>query len=255
MGKIIVVANQKGGVGKTTTTINLAASLANAGKKILVVDMDPQGNATSGFGVDKNEVEHTIYERLLDLCSNDDCVISGAFPGLDLIPSNINLAAAETELVDIEDKEYKLANILKDLKEKYDFIMIDCPPSLNLLTINAMCAGESVLIPIQCEYYALEGLAQLLQTISLVSERMNEKLQIEGIVFTMYDGRTNLAFQVVQNVKEQLDVHTFETMIPRNVRLAEAPSYGMPIIAYDPRSSGAESYQSLAEEFINLQRK
>ena len=250
MSKIMVVANQKGGVGKTTTTINLAAALANHGKKILVIDMDPQGNATSGFGVDKYAQENTAYELLIGHCDLDDCLLKNVFEGLDLIPSNINLAAAETELVDLEDKEFILDGFVQKIRDQYDYILIDCPPSLNLLTINAMCAGEKVLIPIQCEYYALEGLAQLLQTTSLVAELMNNNLDIDGIVFTMYDGRTNLAFQVVQNVKEQIDVYTYESMIPRNVRLAEAPSYGMPIIAYDPKSSGAESYMSLAEEFL-----
>lgn len=250
MSRIISIANQKGGVGKTTTTINLSACLAEKGKKILVVDIDPQGNTSSGLGIDKDNIENTIYELFLDECTLEDCIQKSIVDNLDVIPSNINLSGAEIELISMEDKEYMLKNILDPLREKYDFILIDCPPSLNLLTVNAMTASDTVLVPIQCEYYALEGLTQLIHTIDLITERLNSKLEIEGIVFTMYDARTNLSTQVVQNVKENLNRRIYKTIIPRNVRLAEAPSYGMPIIMYDSKSSGAEAYRFLAEEVI-----
>lgn len=250
MSRIISIANQKGGVGKTTTTINLSACLAEKGKKILVVDIDPQGNTSSGLGIDKDNIENTIYELFLDECTLEECIQKSIVDNLDVIPSNINLSGAEIELISMEDKEYMLKNILDPLREKYDFILIDCPPSLNLLTVNAMTASDTVLVPIQCEYYALEGLTQLIHTIDLITERLNSKLEIEGIVFTMYDARTNLSTQVVQNVKENLNRRIYKTIIPRNVRLAEAPSYGMPIIMYDSKSSGAEAYRFLAEEVI-----
>jgi chromosome partitioning protein len=251
MGKIIAVANQKGGVGKTTTTINLAASLAELGQKILVIDVDPQGNTTSGFGVDKNNQENTIYELLLDDCSVNETIIPGAVPNLDLIASNVNLAAAEIELIGIPRKEYILRDALDFVKDDYDYIFLDCPPSLSVLTVNAMTASDSVLVPIQCEYYALEGLSQLIHTINLVRERLNPGLDIEGIVFTMYDARTKLSSEVIDSVKESLDAKIYNTIIPRNVRLAEAPSYGMPINLYDKKSTGAESYRNLAKEVIN----
>lgn len=250
MSRIISIANQKGGVGKTTTTINLSACLAEKGKKVLVVDIDPQGNTSSGLGIDKDNIENTIYELFLDECTLEECIQKSVVDNLDVIPSNINLSGAEIELISIEDKEYMLKNILDSLRDKYDFILIDCPPSLNLLTVNAMTASDTVLVPIQCEYYALEGLTQLIHTIDLITERLNSKLEIEGIVFTMYDARTNLSTQVVENVKENLDRRIYKTIIPRNVRLAEAPSYGMPIIMYDAKSSGAEAYRFLAEEVI-----
>ncbi len=251
MGRIIVIANQKGGVGKTTTAINLSASLAKKGKKVLVIDTDPQGNTTSGFGVDKENAGHDVYELLLGDCEIQDAIHPDVFENLSLIPSNINLAAAEIELIGVEEKEFILKKALDEVKDQYDFIMIDCPPSLNLLTINSMCAGDTVLVPIQCEYYALEGLTQLMHTIQLVTDRLNPNLEIEGVVFTMYDARTNLSLQVVENVKNNLNQNIYKSIIPRNVRLAEAPSYGMPITEYDPKSTGAESYMLLAEEVIH----
>lgn len=251
MGRTIVIANQKGGVGKTTTSINLSASLAKLDKKVLVVDMDPQGNTTSGLGVEKDNVEHTVYELLVGESSIEECIQKDIFENLSIIPSNINLAAAEIELIGVEEKEYLLKNALDNVKEKYDFVIIDCPPSLNMLTINSMCAGDTVLVPIQCEYYALEGLSQLMHTINLVKERLNPELEIEGVVFTMYDARTNLSLQVVENVKSNLHQNIYKSIIPRNVRLAEAPSYGMPITLYDAKSTGAESYRMLAEEVIH----
>lgn len=250
MGRIIAIANQKGGVGKTTTSINLAASMAAKGKKILVIDTDPQGNTTSGFGVDKNDLENTIYELILDECSIRDCIIKNVFENVDLIPSNVNLAAAEIELIGVERKEFILKNAVDYVVDNYDYIFIDCPPSLNMLTINSMTTANSILVPIQCEYYALEGLSQLIHTVNLVKERLNPELEMEGVVFTMYDSRTNLSAQVVENVKNNLNQYIFQTMIPRNIRLAEAPSYGMPIAAYDSKSAGAESYNMLADELI-----
>lgn len=251
MGRIIAIANQKGGVGKTTTTINLSACLAEAGKKVLTIDMDPQGNTTSGLGVDKNECENTVYELILGECSFRESLVHTEFEGLDLIPSNVNLAGAEIELLNIENREYVLHNEIEKVKDDYDFIIIDCPPSLNMLTVNAMTTATTVLVPIQCEYYALEGLTQLMYTINLVQERLNPLLKMEGVVFTMYDARTNLSLQVVENVKENLDTTIYKTIIPRNVRLAEAPSHGKPINVYDPRSTGAESYRLLAQEVID----
>ena len=251
MGRIIVIANQKGGVGKTTTTINLSASLAKLNKKVLVIDMDPQGNTTSGLGVDKENAENNVYDLLLGECGIKEAIISNIYDNLSIITSNINLAAAEIELIGIEEKEFILKKALDQVKNDYDFVLIDCPPSLNLLTINSMCAGNTVLVPIQCEYYALEGLTQLMHTIELVTDRMNPDLEMEGVVFTMYDARTNLSLQVVENVKNNLQQNIYKSIIPRNVRLAEAPSYGMPITEYDPKSTGAESYMLLAEEVIH----
>ena len=215
--------------------------------------MDPQGNTTSGLGIDKNQVENTVYELLLEEVSIDECIYTSVMEGLDVIASNINLSGAEVELISIENKEFLLKERISLLRDKYDYIVIDCPPSLNLLTINAMTTSDTVLVPIQCEYYALEGLSQLIHTIDLIKERLNPKLEIEGVVFTMFDGRTNLSLQVVENVKENLDRNIYKTIIPRNVRLAEAPSYGMPINMYDTRSSGAEAYRLLAEEVIQYQ--
>ena len=251
MGRTIVIANQKGGVGKTTTAINLSASLADLGKKILVIDTDPQGNTSSGLGVEKNEVENTVYELLIGETTIEECIQKEVFENLDIISSNINLAAAEIELTGFEEKEFILKKAVDQVRADYDFIIIDCPPSLNTLTINAMCAADTVLVPIQCEYYALEGLSQLMNTVELVRDRLNPNLEIEGVVFTMYDARTNLSLQVVENVKANLDQKIYKTIIPRNVRLAEAPSYGMPITKYDARSTGAESSRLLAEEVIN----
>ncbi len=250
MGRVIAIANQKGGVGKTTTSINLSAALAEKGKKVLVIDADPQGNTTSGFGIEKNELENTIYELLLGECSVQDCLIRNTVPGVSVIPSNVNLAAVEIELIDADSREFILKKEIEWVKDDYDFIMIDCPPSLSMLTINAMTTADTVLVPIQCEYYALEGLSQLIHTVNLVKERLNPGLEMEGVVFTMYDARTNLSNQVVENVKSVLNQKIFDTVIPRNVRLAEAPSYGMPICKYDPKSAGAEAYAMLADELI-----
>lgn len=251
MGRIIAIANQKGGVGKTTTAINLSASLASLGKKVLAIDMDPQGNMSSGLGVDKNEVEKTVYDLIIGNIGIEECIYEEVIENLDVLPSNIDLSAAEIELIGVDNKEYILRDEVNKVKEKYDFIIIDCPPALNMLTINAMTTSDSVLVPIQCEYYALEGLSQLIHTIELVQERLNPELEIEGVVFTMYDARTNLSLQVVENVKDNLNQNIYKTIIPRNVRLAEAPSYGMPINLYDPKSKGTESYLLLAEEVIN----
>ena len=252
MGRIIAVANQKGAVGKTTTAINLAASLAEYQKNVLIIDMDPQGNTTSGFGVDKNELEHSLYDLITDNCTIQECILENVlFDTLSLIGSNVNLSGAEIELIDVERKEFILKDALDEIKDQYDFIVIDCPPSLNMLTINAMTTANSVLVPIQCEYYALEGLSQLIHTIDLVQQRLNPNLLIEGVVFTMYDVRTNLSNQVVENVRNNLDAKIYDTLIPRNIRLAEAPSYGLPINLYDSKSAGAESYRLLAKEVID----
>ena len=251
MGRVIAIANQKGGVGKTTTTINLSACLAEKGKKILVIDTDPQGNTTSGFGLEKNDIENTIYELLLGEISIEESIIKNAVEGVDIIPSNVNLAAVEIELIGVDKKEFILRNEVEWVKDRYDFIIIDCPPSLSLLTINSMTTADTVLVPIQCEYYALEGLSQLIHTVNLVKERLNPYLDMEGVVFTMFDSRTNLSMQVVENVKANIQQKVYDTLIPRNIRLAEAPSYGMPINIYDPKSAGAEAYMSLADEIIN----
>ena len=252
MGRIIAVANQKGGVGKTTTSINLSASLAAKGKKVLMIDSDPQGNATSGYGIDKNELDNTIYELILGECSIQDCIVKEIVPGVSVLPANVNLAAAEIELIGVEKKEYILKNEIDWVKDSYDFIIIDCPPSLSMLTVNAMTTADAVLVPIQCEYYALEGLSQLIHTVNLVKERLNPRLDMDGIVFTMFDSRTNLSNQVVENVKSNLEksINVYHTIIPRNIRLAEAPSHGEPIQIYDPRSVGAESYMMLAYDVI-----
>ncbi len=251
MKRVIAIANQKGGVGKTTTSINLSACLAEAGKKVLVIDTDPQGNATSGLGLDKEECENTVYDLVLDQCSIKECMYQVEnIPNLTIIPSNVDLAGAEIELLGINEKEYILRNAVDYVKEDFDYVIIDCPPSLNMLTINAMTTADSVLVPIQCEYYALEGISQLIHTIDLVQQRLNPKLKIDGVVFTMYDKRTNLSSDVVDTVKNNLNATVYQTIIPRNVRLAEAPSHGLPINLYDEKSAGAESYRNLAKEII-----
>lgn len=255
MGRTIAIANQKGGVGKTTTAINLSACLAEKGKKVLAVDMDPQGNMTSGLGVDKDSVENTIYNLIIGEAKMEEVLIKNVLENLDIIPTNIDLSGAEIELLDVEEKEYIVRNEIDKIKDNYDFIIIDCPPSLSMLTINAMTTADSVLVPIQCEYYALEGLSQLIHTVELVRDRLNPKLTIEGVVFTMYDARTNLSLQVVENVKDNLEQTIYKTIIPRNIRLAEAPSYGIPINKYDPKSAGAESYLRLADEVIDKENE
>ena len=251
MGRTIAIANQKGGVGKSTTAINLSSCLGEMGQKVLTIDMDPQGNTTSGLGIEKEEQENTVYELLLGQCQLEDCIQSLEFKGVSLIPSNVNLAGAEIELIGVDEKEYILKNSIETVKDQYDYIIIDCPPSLNMLTINAMTTADTVLVPIQCEYYALEGLSQLIHTIELVQERLNPELEMEGVVFTMYDARTNLSLQVVENVKNNMNQTIYKTIIPRNVRLAEAPSHGLPINYYDGKSTGAESYRLLAEEVMH----
>lgn len=251
MGRTIAIANQKGGVGKTTTAINLSASLAEAGQKVLAVDFDPQGNATSGLGLEKERMEKTVYELLVGECEIEECLVKDIQTNLDLLPSNVNLAGAEIELLEFENKEGLLKEHLLKIKDQYDFIIIDCPPSLSLLTINALTSADTVLVPIQCEYYALEGLNQVMKTIHLVRKKMNPSLEMEGVVFTMFDSRTNLSNEVVASVKHSLNENIYNTVIPRNVRLAEAPSHGMPITQYDSRSSGAENYRLLAAEVIS----
>ena len=255
MNRTIIIANQKGGVGKTTTAINLAACLAARRRKVLLIDMDPQGNTSSGFDVPQSLVEKNIYDVMLGDAKIEDAVIKDIRPKLSLIPSDVNLAACEIQLSDVEDRNFILKKQLEKVRENYEFVIIDCPPSLNILTLNAMCAGDTVLVPLQCEFYALEGLAQLMNTVKLVSERLNPDLQIEGIVFTMYDSRTKLATQVVENVEQNTDKKIYKAVIPINVRLAEAPSYGMPIIEYDPRSTGAKAYDVLAKKVIRYHYK
>ena len=249
MGKVISVANQKGGVGKTTTTINLSTILAKKGKKVLLIDADPQGNATSGVGAEK-EVEFSIYDVLVGDTEIGQTLETTAIKNLYVCPSNINLAGAEVELVSMMSREQRLKEKLDEIKDKFDFVLIDCPPSLGLITLNAFTASDSVLIPVQCEYYALEGLGQLLNTVNLVKKHLNKGLQVEGALLTMYDIRTNLSNQVVKEVKKYFDNKVYKTVIPRNVRLSEAPSYGLPITEYDPKSKGAKSYEKFTKEFL-----
>lgn len=252
MGKVrtIAVTNQKGGVGKTTTAINLSACLAEQGKKVLLIDADPQGNSTSGLGIEKNQLEATIYNMLLGEADIEEIMCSSCMDGLSVLPSNMELAGAEIELIGNDKREFILKTDLEKIKDNFEFIIIDCPPSLNIITVNALTAADTVLVPIQCEYFALEGLEQLLHTIGLVKQRLNPLLELEGVVFTMYDARTNLSLEVVEEVKRSLGSSVYRTIIPRNVRLGEAPSHGLPIIMYDGKSKGAESYRLLAEEVI-----
>jgi len=251
LGKIIAIASQKGGVGKTTTNVNLCACLAQAGKKVLAVDIDPQANTTSGLGIDKDNLNFSVYDLLLHQCYIEDALKRTSMDGLSLLPANVDLSGAEVELISKDKREYVLKSVLDNVRYLYDYILIDCPPSLNLLTLNALTAADGVIVPVQCEYYALEGLTQLLRTVELVQKRLNPFLKLEGIVFTMFDGRANLSLQVVDEVKHYLKDSVFSTIIPRNVRLSEAPSHGLPINLYDPKSKGAEAYQALAKELID----
>ena len=253
MGKSIAIFNQKGGVGKTTTNVNLSAGIGKLGKKVLVLDMDPQGNTTSGYGIDKNTIENTIYEVIVDGLDIHDAIIKTDFDNIYLVAAASELAGAEIELANEKDREYKLKNSLDKIKDDYDYIFIDCPPSLGMLTINSLTASDSVLIPIQCEYYALEGVSQLMSTFKLVKKRLNPNIEIQGVVLSMFDGRANLSIQVVEEVKKYFKGSVYTTLIPRNVRLAEAPSYGKPVIYYDTKCRGTEAYKELAEEFIELE--
>lgn len=249
MGRIISIANQKGGVGKTTTAVNIGAILAKKGKKVLLIDADPQGNATSGLGLEK-EYELTLYDVLINECSVESTLQNTNIKNLKVCPSNMDLAGAEVELVSQMSREQRLKERVEEIRDEFDFIFIDCPPSLGLITLNAFTASDSVLIPVQCEYFALEGLGQLLQTINLVKKHLNKSLEVEGAVLTMYDIRTNLSNQVVKEVKRYFDDKVYKTVIPRNIRLSEAPSFGMPITLYDPKSKGARAYEKLAREIL-----
>ena len=251
MGKVIAIANQKGGVGKTTTAVNLSSMLAKKGKKVLLIDTDPQGNATSGLGIGKQS-EYSVYDVIVNETEIEETLIDTNYKNLKVCPSTINLAGAEVELVSMISREHRLSDKIEPIKEKFDFIIIDCPPSLGLITLNTFTAADSVLIPVQCEFYALEGLGQLMNTINLVKKHLNKELKIEGALLTMYDGRTNLSNQVVEEVKKYFGDCVYKTVIPRNVKLSEAPSYGMSIIEYDSRSKGAKAYEKLAKELIKM---
>ncbi len=253
--RIIAVANQKGGVGKTTTVVNLSACLAEQGKRVLVIDADAQGNTTSGLGLEKNNIENTLYNVLLGEISAEEALHETIADGVDLIPSNMNLSGAEIELISLDNREYIMKESIKELELNYDFVIIDCPPSLGLVTLNALTAADTVLVPVQCEYFALEGMEQLFHAIGLVQSRLNPSLEIEGVVFTMFDSRTNLSLEVVEEVKKVLKPSMYSSIVPRNVRLGEAPSYGLPITIYDSKSKGAESYRALAELVINKEWK
>ena len=250
MGKIFAISNQKGGVGKSTTAINLSACLAELKKKVLVIDMDPQGNMTSGLGIDKSEIQYSIYDAMCGNCNLGEAMLLNVFDNLNVVPASRELAGAEIDFIEVEDKQYVLKNTIKNIRKKFDFIIIDCPPALGILTVNAMTAADTVIVPIQCEFYALEGLSQLIYTVDLIKQKLNKHLEIEGVVFTMYDSRNNLSQEVVDNVKNNLDQIIYNTVVPRNVRLAEAPSFGLPINLYDSRSTGAEAYRQLADEVM-----
>ena len=250
MSKVIAIANQKGGVGKTTTAVNLSSCLAYKGKKVLIIDIDPQGNTTSGLGIEKKSLSKSIYDVLINDNSIEETLVSTAIENLKLCPSNIQLAGAEVELVPIMSRETRMKMALAEIKKEFDFVLIDCPPSLGLLTLNSLTAADTILVPIQCEYYALEGLSQLMNTVKLVQRHLNPALDVEGVVLTMFDARTNLSIQVVEEVKKHFKNKVYRTVIPRNVRLSEAPSFGLPIILYDPKSKGSECYLELAEEVI-----
>ena len=254
MGRTIAIANQKGGVGKTTTAINLSACLAEAGQRVLTIDFDPQGNATTGLGLEKEQIEDTVYELLLGDCTLEDCLMRDVQENLDVLPSDSNLAGAEIELLDVENKESVLNGYLETIRDQYDFIIIDCPPSLELLTVNALCAANSLIVPVQGEYFALEGLSDLMHTVRMVRRSLNPGLELEGVLLTMFDGRTNLALQVAEEVKRYFPGKVYTTVIPRNVRLSEAPSHGKPINYYDRTSRGAEAYSDLANEFLKQNR-
>ena len=251
MGRAIAIANQKGGVGKSTTAINLSSCLGAMGQKVLTIDLDPQGNTTSGLGVEKDAAENTVYELLLGECEVEECLQKLEFEGVSLIPSNVNLAGAEIELIGIEDKEYILQNKISKIRDQFDFIIIDCPPSLNMLTINAMTTANTVLVPIQCEYYALEGITDLMTSIKMCNRRLNRRLEVEGIVLTMYDSRMNLTTQVENELRKFLGSKVYETVVPRSIRLSEAPSHGIPGIEYDKYNKGTKAYMALAQEFID----
>jgi len=253
VGRIIAIANQKGGVAKTTTAVNLSAWLSLMGQKVLLVDIDPQGNATTGVGVDKDKIDQCIYDVLINQLDIEKVIVISAVEGLDLVPATIELAGAEVELVNVVDREKILKRALKKIKDNYDFVFIDCPPSLGLLTLNALTAAGSLIIPIQCEYYALEGLGQLLNTINMVQKNLNKELVLEGVLLTMFDGRTNLAIQVVDEVKKYFKEKVYKAIVPRNIRLSEAPSHGKPVMVYDRRSRGAEVYHDLAKEVIGIE--
>ena len=255
MSKVVSIANQKGGVGKTTTNINLSVCIATLGKKVLTIDIDPQGNTTSGLGIDKNELDCSIYDVLINGVDVREAIIYTKIKNLDIIPSNVQLAGAEIEMVPMIARETILKKAIESIRHEYDYIFIDCPPSLGLLTINALTASDKVIVPIQCEYYALEGLSQLMSTINIVKKNLNPSLELEGVVLTMFDARTNLSIQVVEDVKKHFRNKVYRTIIPRNVRLGEAPSHGVPIILYDPKCVGAVAYCELAEEFIENDRE